>query len=366
MKQIFILTVFLSVFANAQKFKPAAVTFNDNEKVTGNVAYNNPSLTPQSFQLLDSSEQSKTLGLKEIKEVEIKDNTRFIKTEIEISRHAENLQNLEQNKNFNIKKEERFIEQIVFGKYNLYKYADHFNKAYYYSSADSDGIKPLLYKEYFLENGDKTSNKDYLNILQKINCGNNDYTKVGYLESSLTNYFNKINNCNGETNTDYQKPKGYIEHKVYAIYTHIKQANQTGFGGGYEIEYHLPVNNYSFAFAAAPSFELFTKKQNLPIYSYTTSSLLSLPLLARYYAVKTNDLKIYASYSIMNLSEINNTFIGYNNEEEKSSNFTAFENNFFELGVRFKSLEAFARFHSRAFDNAISLGLKYNFYSTKK
>ncbi|QOW09467.1 hypothetical protein Q73A0000_03350 [Kaistella flava (ex Peng et al. 2021)] len=366
MKQISFLSLFLTVFISAQKFKPAVVTFNNDDEKIGNVAYNNPIMTPQTFEFKEGSEQAKKLGKREIKEVNITDKAKFIKAEIEISRHPENLQNLENNKNFHIKKEEHFIEQIAFGKYNLYKYSDDMNKAYFYSSEDSDGIKPLLFKEYFLNENAKASNKEYLTVLEKINCGNNNYKNVLYLESSLTNYFNEINQCNGETNTEYKKPNDYIEHKIYGAYSQVKDPNETGFGGGYEFEYHLPLNNYSFAVAAAPGFFVYNEKKDLAYREYSTKSIISFPILLRYYPIKTKDFKMYASYSIVNFSQMNQTYMSYNNQEEKIGGFTAFENNFFELGLRIKTLEAFARFHSRSGGEAISLGLKYNIYSTKK
>lgn len=366
MKHISFLTLFLCIFINAQNFKPAIITLNNNVKETGNVIFNNPSSTQQLFEFKDNTGQLKKLGLKDIREVNIINNTKFLKAEIEISRHAENLQYLELNKDFNIKKEEHFIEQIVFGKYSLYKYSDNMNKAYFYSSADSDGIKPLLFKEYFIENGNKASNKDYLKVLEKIDCGNTNFNNVDYLESSLTSYFNKINQCYGDINTNFQKAKGYVDHKVYGLYSNIKNTDNSGFGAGYEFEYHIPFNNYGFSFAAAPGFIIYNKKQNPAVYSLSYNSIISLPLILRYYPVKTDEFKLYVSYSVMNLSQLNETFINFDKSEEKTSNFTVFYNNFFELGLRFKTFEAFARFHSRSAENAISLGLKYNIYSNKK
>ena len=368
MKQISFFSVFLAIFVQAQKFQPAVVTFNNNDQVAGSVAYNTPVLTPQTFEFKDASNQLKKIGVNQIKEVDVTAKTKFIKADIEISRHSENLQTLEQNQNFNLKKEERFIEQIVFGKYNLYKYADDMNKAYYYSTSDSDGIKPLLFKEYFLDNGDKTSNKEYLSTLQKLNCGNIDFNNVRYLESSLVNYFTKINQCDGVTTPQYEKAKGYMEHKVFALYTQKQEFTGAGFGGGYEFEYHLPFNNYSFAVAAAPGFTIYNLDENavLSFYQGAYTRIISLPILLRYYPVKTKDFKMYASYSIVNFSQVNEEFMSYNNKKETDNYFTAFVNNYFEVGARYKAVEAFARFNSKLVDNAISVGLKYNIYSTKK
>ena len=368
MKQISFFSVFLTIFVQAQKFQPAVVTLNNNDHVAGSVAYNTPVLTPQTFEFKDASNQLKKIGINQIKEVDVTAKTKFVKTDIEISRHSENFQTLDQNKDFNLKKEQHFIEQIVFGKYNLYKFADVRNKAYYYSTADSDGIKPLLFKEYFLENGDKTSNKEYVTTLQNLNCGDIDFTNVRYVESSLINYFNKINQCDGVTSTKYEKAKGYMEHKAFALYTQKQEFSGAGFGGGYEFEYHLPFNNYSFAVAAAPGFTIYNIDNNVELSrnqgAYTR--IISLPVLLRYYPVKTKDFKLYASYSIVNFSQVTDEFIRYNNSAESYKYFTAFVNNYFEVGARYKAVEGFARFNSKLVDNAISVGLKYNIYSTKK
>lgn len=225
-----------------------------------------------------------------------------------------------------------------------------------------------MFKEYFLDNGDKTNNKEYLSTLQNLNCGNIDYSNVRYLESSLVNYFNKINQCDGVTTTQYEKAKGYVEHKVYALYTQKQELSRAGFGGGYEFEYHLPFNNYSFAVVAAPGFTLYGKDDNakLKMYRGAYSRIISLPFLLRYYPVKTKDFKIYASYSILNFSQVNEEYLNYNNVKTSENYFTAFANNYFELGLRFKTIEAFARFNSKIVESAVSLGLKYNIHSTKK
>lgn len=370
MKHLSFLTIFLSILMNSQQFKPAEITFNNGEKIKVNVAYNTPFFTPQSFEFKEGSDKSKKLGINEIKEVNITDKAKFIKAEIEISRHPENLKNLELHKAFNIKKEEHFIEQIVFGKYNLYVYADEKNKAFYYKNSEDTTLKPLLFKEYFIDSGenegDKTSNKQYVQDLKEINCGNIDYNNVRYLESSLINYFNNINKCSGSTITEYQKSKGYIEHKIYGNYSKVNETGETGFGGGYEFEYHLPFNNYSFAIAAAPGFVSYKENENLSFTQITYIKIISLPIILRYYPVKTKDFKMYASYSIVNFSQIHQKLMSYNNNVENFKRFTAFENNFFELGFRFKTLEAFSRFHSQSGGKAISMGLKYNIYSTKR
>lgn len=367
MKQISLLSLFLCIYAQAQHFLPAVVTLKNEEKITGTIAYNTPMLTPQVFEFKNEAGQTKTLTINDVKEVSITDKAKFISEEFEISRHAENLQKLEENPDYNLKKERHFVEQIAFGRYNLYKYADPMNKAYFYKSSENGSeIKPLLYKEFFVKNGDKGTKKDYLNVLNDINCGDINFQNVRYIENSLTSYFDKINECNGETDKQYEKAKGYYEHKMYALYSKMKDHNETGFGGGYEFEYHLPFNNYSFAIAAAPGFISYTEATDIKYRETTTSAIFSLPILFRYYPVKMKNLKVYASYSVFNFSQVQQTLMIYNSIKQSDNYFTTTDNNFFEVGLRYKTLEAFSRFHSAKGDNAVSFGLKYNIYSTTK
>lgn len=366
MKHFSFLVLFLSIYGHAQQFKPAVITLKNGEKMTGTIFYNTPFLTPQTFDFKDDSNKIIKLDQNKVKEVIISDKAKFIKAEFELSRHPENLQNLEYNPEFNVVKEEHFLEQITFGKYNLYKYADKENTAYFYSTDDSNTFNPLLFKEYFVANGDKGTDRKYLKELQKINCGNITFKTVRYIESSLIDYFDKINECNGESSIQYQKPKGYTEHKVFGLYSKMKEGGETGYGGGYEFEYHLPFLNYSFAIAAAPNFISYSENKELKYGQSTTKSIISLPVLFRYYPLKLKDYKLYVSYSILNFSQRQQDVRIYNNIIVSDNYFTAYENNFFELGLRFKNLEAFSRFHSAAADKAISVGLKYTVYSSKK
>jgi len=366
MKQLSFLTLFVCMFANAQQFKPAEVTLKTGEKLTGNVYYNTPILTPQVFDFKDGNDKITKLDTKKVAEINIPDKAKFINTEISISRHAENLQKLGTEANFKLGKEHRFIEQIAFGKYNLYKYADKENKAYFYSTENSPEIKPLLFKEYFVEDGQKGTNKEYLKELQKINCGNISFQNVRYMESSLIAYFNKINECNGVADTSYKKVPGYTEHKVFGFYSKRDIGGEVGYGGGYEFEYHLPFLNYSFAVAVAPNYTKYEENQNLKFRESNTTSVIALPVLLRYYPIKVKDFKVFVSYSVLNFTQISETHMTYNNTKEYHKYFTAIGDNFFELGLRFKTVEAFSRFHSTGGGNAMSLGLKYNIISTKK
>ncbi|AZI68058.1 hypothetical protein EIB71_10430 [Kaistella daneshvariae] len=366
MKQLSFLALLLCMFTNAQQFKPADVTLKTGEKLTGNVFYNTPIFTPQVFDFKDENDKITKLDIKKVAEINIPDKAKFINTEISISRHAENLQNLGNEADFKLQNEQRFIEQIAFGKYNLYKYADNENKAYFYSMENSPEIKPLLFKEYFVEDGQKGTNKEYLKDLQNINCGEISFKNVRYMESSLIAYFNKINECNGVTNTSYKKVRGYTEHKVFGFYSKRKIGDEVGYGGGYEFEYHLPFLNYSFSVAAAPNYTKYEENQDIKFTETTTTSVMALPVLLRYYPIKTKDFKVFVSYSVLNFAQISETHMTYNNKKEYDKYFTAIADNFFELGLRFKNVEAFSRFHSQAGDNAMSVGLKYNIISGKK
>ena len=92
MKQISFLMLFLCVFINAQNFKPTVITLNSQEQETGSVIYNDPSFTPQVFEFKNNLDQTKKLGLNDIKEVSITGVTKFLNTTVELSRHSENLQ----------------------------------------------------------------------------------------------------------------------------------------------------------------------------------------------------------------------------------------------------------------------------------
>lgn len=364
MNKLSFFAIFATVLVNSQQFRPAEITMSTGQKLTGNVSYNTPIYTPQMFEVKNDSGGITKIGLNDATLVTINNKTRFVRANIQLSRHPENLQRLEYNPAFSMKNETRFIEQLVVGKYNLYKYSDDQNKAFFYSTTDEPNIKPLLYKEYLISSGEnegaKTSNKQYLQDLRQISCGDVDYNSVRYLESSLETYFMKINQCNGDSVQSFQKEQGYIDHKVYGLYSTYSDGFNTSYGGGYEFEYHLPFLNYSFAVAAAPNFTTFTNTDTRANFTKTTE--MALPILARYYPIKTKDFKGYFSYSVVNFIRDNVEYTG--NASDLNSNSFGIKN-FFEVGLRYKWVETFTRIYT-AKGSPFVLGVKFNFISGEK
>lgn len=365
MRKLNFLLLVTGIAINAQQFKPAEITFTNGDQQATTVNYNTPIYTPQTFEVKSGESGTKKLGLNDLKDVSVSGITRFVKADIEVSRHPENLQRLDSHGNFNISKETRFIEQLVGGKVNLFKYYDENNKAFYFSTSDNPAIRPLLYKEYFISSGphegDKTSNKQYVQALKSLQCGNADYNNVRYIESSLVNYFNKINECSGETVKVSGKAQGYAEHKIFAGYSTQAGLTKASFGGGYELEYHLPFLNYSFSVAAAPGYFVFTGDELKK--DFKDNSEISIPVLVRYYPVKSNSFKAYVGYSVVNFSRLNNEYTGTMASPENSNSFTV--RNFGEIGARIKNAEIFTRFYLKG-DSPFFVGAKYTLFSGKK
>lgn len=375
MKKLYLLfLLFVCIFTWSQSFKPATIIFSDNSKLNGEVSYNNPNNTPQEFIFRKSNaDKSINYSIKNIREVDIPGFATFIKSEIKISRHSENLQNLDSYKEFKLLTEERMIEKIVDGYYNLYKFEDNQNTAFYYSQRNDFEIKPLLFKTYFLDvdGHEKLENNEYVNDLKKINCNNTNYLDVKYAENSLANYFQDINICNGDIIEKKTKKNFINEYKVVANYNVIKKDYsdlvQSSYTLGLEYEMHFMNLDNIGALSFGLNYNYIKSYNSKTAYNvYTANSNFNIPISLRYYPINSDKFKFYTSICVFNfsLNSFNYVYMEnykYTYTKQSELNFMLFS--YLEAGLRYKEFEVFAKYYldknkKQWFQS--SIGLKYN------
>jgi len=371
---LFTLFILLPLSIFGQSYQPGEITYTNGKTVSGLIEYNNPIYTPQSFNFKESKNAKATkVYAHEINAVIIPEYAKFIKKEIQISYHSNNLDKLDTFKNFNLSTETKIIEVLTEGKYNLYKYEDDKTEMFYYSEGDQP-IKTLLYKKYYTDEIHymAAEEKIYLTDLQSINCANINLNFVKYSVTSLENFFKKTNKCNENStnaiNEIKSKNRSFQKNKVTASYSFFTENKDIkAFDIGYEWENFLPYYNYSFSFSFTPYFRYY---QNPETKKEITNYSVELPLLLKFYPIKSDGFKLYLGYSIFNFRYYNFTYYTFENDKYTKSHFTAFENTFFESGIVVKNFEVYSKYYFNAlsqYDSKnFSIGLKYNFKTNKK
>ena len=371
---LFTLFILLPLSVFGQSFKPGKITYTNGKTISGLIEYNTPLYTPQSFNFKESKDGKLVkISTNDIDSIVIPEYAKFIKKEIQISYHSNNLDQLDTFKKFNLTTEIKFIEVLTEGKYTLYKYEDDKTEMFYYSEGDQP-IKPLLYKKYYTDeiNNLAAEEKLYLNELQKINCANVNLSFVKYTVSSLENFFEKTNNCEGKNNNFVNvvksKNKSFQKNKITASYSFLSnEGNAKAYEIGYEWEKFLPFYNYTFTLGFSPYYRHY---QNSKDDTSKTNYSLEFPLLVKIYPLKSKFVQFYVGYSIFNFRYAQFSYLNYNNKETKDTSFTSFQNTFFESGITFKDFEVYSKYYFNALtqydSKSFSLGLKYNFKTNKK
>lgn len=104
---------------------------------------------------------------------------------------------LSENKDFDLKQKIAFVQLLVEGNYNLYQYIEKGVSTFFYQNPEGDLIT-LGYKKYFKERNNIAENKFYQTQLFE-NVKNPKYSSIGsysilrYNEEDLTRYFKEVN-----------------------------------------------------------------------------------------------------------------------------------------------------------------------------
>ncbi|MGV4415349.1 hypothetical protein [Chryseobacterium sp. T1] len=367
--------LFLGACLSAQDFKKAEINLENGEHLIGEVFYNTPYYTPQSFVFRENKNSpEKKFNQNDIKSVLINDDIEYSKQIVSISRHKENEHLLENNDNYNLKNETLVLETLVKGTNSLYRYSDSQNTAYFYSVKGDSQIKPLLYKEYYNPNDEsiKVKKSDFRNELTKINCGNNSINFVQYRESDLLNFFKKTNNCLGDTNQKVKSNYGSTNAKIAISKNFVSDeykdydTNQS-YSFGLEIEKNLPFLNNQISIGLAGNYSTFNPNiEKTEVDKKSIKSQIDIGVLAYYYILNSPKHKVYLNAYIFDFSSsqyyTKTVFSGNPVVKEATHNLLVF--NKIGAGYRYRNLEIFSLLYLHTGDiksNIASIGLKYNF-----
>lgn len=337
-----ILLVIFSLFFNMNAFSQISFEsgyYIDNsgnrvECYIKNVDWkNNP--TKFDFKLFEKSEHS-TLNINNIQEFGIDSVFKFIRRNVSIDRSSDNIGNLSENKESELKREVLFLKVLVEGKANLYSYVDNGLTIYLYNHENNSNISQLIYKRFITED-DKIAknNKFRQQLLDEFNCASIDFMRIESLEykkSDLVSFFVEYNKCHNSNLVNFhaKETKGIysllirprlnssslsIENSV-STYKNINFDNEFGFGLGLEAEYVFPFNKHKWAVVVEPTYQYYSSKKSEDSNSVSGGKLIAevdyssieIPLTLRHYFFLNKNSKLFLNASYVFDLNLNSEF----------------------------------------------------------
>ena len=306
-KQLFILLIsILSFKTYAQiSFEKGYFINNDDQKtdcLIKNIDWKN---NPTDFQYkLSENEAPKTADIKSVKEFGISGKSKYSRSEVNIDRSSESIDDMSSIKNPIFKKEVIFLKVYVEGKATLYFYEDENLKRYFYK-IDQAEIEQLIYKSYLTPENNVAKNNGYrqqlwLNLvcpgISLNNIENTDYEK-----NNLVDLFVKYNQCSNSSFTQFEKKqkKGLFNltlrpginssslsiQNSMANYRDVDFGNKTGLRFGIEAEYVMPFNKNKWALIIEPTYQYFKSEKEI-IYAQTTTTTSKIMVYADYKSIE--------------------------------------------------------------------------------
>jgi hypothetical protein len=389
---LFLLITILTLNCYSQiSFEKGYYIDNTNQKIDcliKNIDWkNNP--TEFEYKLSENSEPKKTT-IKTIKEFGIDNISKYVRSNVNIDRSSENINNLSNDRNPIFKEEELFLKVLVEGKANLYQYVNDNLKRYFYNKENSN-IEQLIFKSYkATENNVGKNNKFKQQLFVDLKCPNfktSKIKKIQYKKNSLVRFFTEYSKCYNNELINFEpkqkrdlfnltiRPR--INSSSLTIQNSVSNSrdtdfeNKIGFGFGLEAEFILPFNKNKWAIAIEPTYQSFKSEKTTNVTNVSGGVLIAsvdyssieVPLSLRHYFFLNNSSKIFinASY-IFDLSS--KSSIEFNRNDGSNLNSLEIETrNNLAMGIGYKQNDKYS-LEVRYQTNREILG-NYSFWSSE-
>ncbi|WP_299684444.1 tRNA modification GTPase [uncultured Dokdonia sp.] len=322
---LIIITYFFCFNAYSQiSFKNGYFITNEGKKIECQIKDNNWSNTP-SFFTYKLSENGEELNnnITTIKEFGIKNESKFIKTTVQIDQSNDDLRFLSTQRNPEFKKQEVFLEVLLEGEANLYFYKTNKFTRFFYKKNTAD-IEQLIFKRYYTRAQITKENIYYKQQLtNSLGCNkitDKDIKMVDYNKKKLTSFFLKYNNCKNPSSVKsiYKKKDRdafnlsirpginnsslFLTNNTLGLTaTDVDFDNQTSFRLGLEAELILPFNIDNISVILEPTFQSYEATQQTENFIATVDyTSIEVPLGFRYsfHINDTSDLFLNVSFIV--------------------------------------------------------------------
>ncbi len=152
------------------------------------------------------SSNPKTEKIEDIKEFSVGEEFRFKRYILEFDLNGDTLGRSTKSKDPNLRIRKIFLRLILKSKASLYQYSENGVHRFFYTDPTAVYPELLLYKVYYKPDETKKPGKKIIQqenntyqeqLKQKINCRNQDVSKLTYTQRDLKRYFKKYNECKG-------------------------------------------------------------------------------------------------------------------------------------------------------------------------
>ncbi len=276
MKNIFFLhLIFLSINTFGQiTFEKGYFINNNDEKIEcliKNMAWQN---NPTEFDYkLNENDEIKIAKIDNVKEFNVSESYAYKKFTVKMDMSSQNLDYLNRNKNLNLTDKIVFLQLLVTGDANLYKYNGSNFKLYYFNKKDNNDAELLIFKEYIIDEKVAENNSYRQQLYLALNSGKlteSDFKNLKYSTEDLTNLFIKYNASDTNKTVNFTKKQNkdvinfkallginYLSSYVQPYYTNsqINLDSKIIPGLGIEIGYVLPFNQKKWELFIAPNYQ---------------------------------------------------------------------------------------------------------------
>lgn len=152
------------------------------------------------------SSSSKTETIENIKEFAVGEDYRFKRYILQFDLNGDTVGKSTKSKDPNLRYKKIFLRTILKSKTTLYQYSEKGVHRFFYTDPNTIYPELLLYKVFYTPDETKKPGKKIIpqenntyqqQLQEKVNCENQDVSKLAYTQRDLKRYFKKYNECEG-------------------------------------------------------------------------------------------------------------------------------------------------------------------------
>jgi hypothetical protein len=270
------------------------------------------------YKLTENSEIN-TIGIMQVKEFEIDNVSKFIRSSVNIDRSSEDLSKISTEKNPVFQEEELFLKVLVEGKASLYRFADKGLERFFFKMNDSV-ITQLVYKTYLVNDKQRTENNHFRQqLFIELNgpeISGDYFQSLDYTSNDLVRLFVLYNELANSGYTNFQEKvkrdafnltlRPGIRYSSFSVQNRNDDSrsadygNKSGFRFGIEAEFIMPFNKNKWAVIIEPTYQYFNSELESPLYDvYVDYKSVELPIGIRHYFYLNTNSKIFINGSMI-------------------------------------------------------------------
>lgn len=352
MKNLLAVVALLVYFgSNAQiKFEPGYIITSTGIKTECFVKNSGWRSTPESFDYRISESGETLKATTATTAVVSVSGITFKRFTVNMDRSSNELSSLSTSSEPVISRETVFLQLLVKGDANLYKYYDGVSLRYFYTTNDSEEPTALIYKMYRDDDTKILYNKTYKSTLKRLMTNKvNDvqlFKKLEYKDKDMLALFRKYNGITEEEAVDIPMPKGKLHLKIgteirmvslsadygSSATTAFDFDNKTTPAFGAELEWIMPFNRNKWGLFFAPYYHTYKNSGSKTFGSGASRvenqweakyNALELNLGGRYYMYLSGNAKIFVNGGYVFSKGFNDSGLNYTRQLDGNTTVTA-------------------------------------------